>query len=70
MALQRHAAPIASDMTEQSMLNLVPLAGARWIVTHFNRQSCFVGQMLQFVFPKSIAMAVASTAVRRDQKTL
>lgn len=57
-------------MTEQSMLNLVPFAGARRIVTHFNRQSCFVGQMLKFVFPKLIAMAVACTAVRRDQKTL
>ena len=67
MGLQRNTSPIVSDVTEQSMLNLVPFAGAWRVMTDLNRHAGLVRKSLQFQFPKSIAMAVASPAVCSDQ---
>src|SRR5215217_8242 len=46
MADERLAAPVAGDEREQAMLDLVPLAGARWQVTHRNGNTEFVGELL------------------------
>jgi|694.fasta_scaffold14416_5 hypothetical protein len=70
MAFQWYTSPIASDMTKQLMFDLVPFASARRIVTYFDRHAGFVGQSLQFIFPKSISMAVAPNAVCCHQKSL
>jgi len=70
MAFQWYTSPIASDMTKQPMFDLVPFASARRIVTYFDRHAGFVGQSLQFIFPKSISMAVAPNAVCCHQKSL
>ena len=45
VGLQRFAAPVAGDMAEQPMFDLVPLAGAGRKMADLNLQPCFVGQL-------------------------
>jgi len=40
-----------ADATEQAMLDLVPLAGARREVTHHDAQAGFAGEFLELHFP-------------------
>ena len=51
------------------LLDLVPLAGSRRQMTHRNPQTGFVGQLLQFQFPKAYACSVAPARIRRDQQS-
>ena len=46
MTDQRLASPVLADEGEQTVLDLVPFAGARWEVADRNLESCFVGQLL------------------------
>ncbi len=52
VADQRFAALVLRDETEQSMLNLVPLAGAGREMADRQRQIQFVGQGLQRPLPE------------------
>ena len=45
------AAPVHRDVRKQSMLYLIPLAGARRKMTDGDRESGAVGELLQFPFP-------------------
>src|SRR5216684_1893615 len=45
------ATPVLADKREQTVFDLVPLAGAGWEVTDRDFQSGFVRQLLQFPFP-------------------
>ena len=45
---QRLASPIAADLTEQTMLNRIPLGGSRWIVTHRNHQAISIDSNSRF----------------------
>src|SRR3954447_1795205 len=51
--LQRYAPPVACDMAEEAMLDLVPLARSRRIMTDLDDQAGLVGKSLQLRFPKS-----------------
>jgi len=51
VAHQRLTAPILSDERKQAMFDLVPLAGARWQMTHGDGNAEFIGQFLQFDLP-------------------
>jgi hypothetical protein len=52
VANQRFATPVLAKVREQTMLDLVPLAGARRQMTYGDRQTGFVGQLLEFDFPQ------------------
>ena|SRR5271157_4689325 len=59
--------PIAGDVTEHTVFDLVPLAGTRWKVADFNRLADFIGELLELQLPEATPTAVAASAVRRDQ---
>ena len=44
---QWFALPVACDMTEQAMFDLVPLAGARRVMTNLDHQAGAVGEALK-----------------------
>ena len=69
-SLQRNALPIAGDVAEQAMFDLVPFARARWIVTDFDDQARGIGEPLQFQSPESGARTVAPAAVGRRGPSL
>src|SRR6266498_3347763 len=48
---QRSAAPILGDMTEHSVLNLIPLTGTRGEMTDRDAQSALIRQSLEAELP-------------------
>jgi len=48
MTHKRFASPILTDVGKESMLDLVPLAGARLEMTNRYDKTGFVGELLQF----------------------
>lgn len=67
--LQRDSLPIACDVAEESVLNLVPFAGSGWKVADFNNHLQLIGQTLKFGQPQPCSRTVAAAAVRRDQQS-
>ena len=67
VADQRFATPVLSDEGEETVLDLVPLAGAGRQVTDCNSKAEFVGEPLQFELPQAQACSVAAAAVGGDQ---
>ena len=59
------AAPVLRDVTKQAMLDLVPLAGARWEVRDMDRQAQVVGPALEFLLPRPRAIAIAAPRIGR-----
>ena len=57
IAAQRFASPIDRDEREQTVLYLVPLAGARWQVTDCDGQLELVRQLLKLDFPQTDTMS-------------
>src|SRR5215212_5752857 len=53
---ERAASPVLRNVTKQAMLDLVPLAGARWKMRDVDRQAQVVGQALQFLLPRPRAI--------------
>jgi hypothetical protein len=67
---QRFGAPVVAYEGEQSVLNLVPLAGAWWKVTDCYVDPDLVGQALEFALPQPRARAIAAAAIGGDQQFL
>src|SRR3984885_8876460 len=63
---ERPAAPSLRYVTEQPVLDLIPLGGAGRIVVDVNDETGLVGQFLQFDLPKPPPRAIRAPAVRRD----
>src|SRR5271165_889531 len=63
IASQRLAAPVDGDEREETMLDLVPLAGAGRQVANRDRQLELVRQFLKFDLPEAHTIAVAAAAV-------
>ena len=59
MREQRLAAPVLRDEREETMLDLVPLAGARRAMADRNHQSRLLGQLLELdrFFPQPMALS-------------
>ena len=68
--LQRHALPVPRDVAEQAVLDLVPLARPRRIMTHLDDQPRLVRPLLEFPLPQPAPRAIAATAVGGDQHSL
>ena len=64
---QRFASPVDRDIREHFVLDGIPFARSRRIMTDRDRQAPFVGQDLEFDLPQADAIAVAAAAVGRDQ---
>ena len=69
VAGQWSAAPVHRDVGEQSMLDLVPLAGARRQVAHGDGQAGGGGELGQFGLPLPGAVPVGASAVCADQQS-
>src|SRR6516225_313624 len=50
------------------MLDLVPLAGSRWVVTDRDRHAGFVAKRLQVQFPGTLPVSVAAATISADQQ--
>src|SRR5437667_1442259 len=66
-AYQGFSFPVHTDEREHPVLDLVPLAGPRRIVTHHHFQSGFITEALQVELPGPVAISVAAPAVRADE---
>src|ERR1700684_4413324 len=69
LGFQRDSLPVSCDVAKESVLDLVPFARSRRIVTNFYNQPRLVGKTLQLQFPQPIARAVAAAAVGRDHQS-
>src|SRR6266516_4062884 len=65
---ERFGSPVDGNEGKESMLNLVPLAGGRWIMSHRDREAFLVGKFLEFLLPKTISCPIRATPIRRDQQ--
>src|SRR5712691_1119213 len=63
IAHQRFALPVQTDEGEHAVLDLVPLAGTRWIVTHGDGQAGLIRELLQVILPCPIPATITSPAV-------
>lgn len=66
---QWDALPVAGDVTEQAMFDLVPFARAWREMADFDYQARGIRQTLQFQSPESSAWTIAAPAVGSDQQT-
>src|SRR5213594_672649 len=60
--------PVEADEGKQPVLDLVPLAGSRGIVTYSDRSADFIRQPLEFDLPSTQTGSVAPTTVGADQE--
>jgi hypothetical protein len=60
MAHQGLTAPVLRDEREQSVFDLVPLAGTGREVANGDLQSGLVGKLLQFQLPQPYTVSIAS----------
>src|SRR5271168_833654 len=68
MADEGLAAPVLGDVSEETVLDLVPFAGAGRQMSHGDRQAGFVGQALNLALPKAHSIAVAAAAIGGDHE--
>src|SRR3954454_21381125 len=65
---ERYSLPVAGDVAEEPVLDLVPLAGARWVVTDLDLEARLIGELLQCPTPQPRSWAVAAATVGGDQQ--
>ena len=66
---QGNALPIAGDVAEDAMFDLVPFACSRREMADLNDHPHLVGEFLKFEFPQSVARAIAATTIGRNQQS-
>ena len=62
--------PVACDVTEEPMFDLVPLAGSRREMADLDDQTCCVCEPLEFRFPQPVAVAVAAATICGHEQPL
>src|SRR5437773_6783751 len=65
---QRPRLPVQADEREEAMLDLVPLARARWVMADDDRESQMVRETLQVNFPRPQPVPVAASRIGADQQ--
>src|SRR5215470_17627441 len=70
VAGERTPTPVHSDVREETMFDLVPLARARWQVTDRDGQTDFASELAQFIFPQAHPITVAAASVSADQQPI
>src|SRR3989338_3235511 len=58
--------PVRRDVTEHAMLDFVPLARARWVVRHRDRETCLIRKFLEFQFEEARATGITPSAIGSD----
>src|SRR5437660_2487118 len=66
VSFQGNSLPVSCDVAKESVLDLVPFARSRRIVTNLDHQTRLVGKTLKLQFPQPIAGTVAAATVRGD----
>jgi len=64
---QRLSSPVQTDKREEPVLDLVPLAGSRRIVTDRDRYPHLIRHLLQVEFPGAKAISVAPPSICADE---
>ena len=67
---ERTPAPVLRDVAEESVLDLVPLARARWEMRDVDGEAQVVGQALQGGLPAARPIAIAATGIGGDVQRL
>ena len=67
---KRASAPVAGDPREETVFDLVPLAGAGWVVADDDLQTGCGGQSGEFVFPQPWSVPVGTTAIRCNHQSV
>ena len=65
---ERSGAPSLGNVTEQAMLDFVPLRGARRIVMNVDCKARFICKVLKFAFPESHTRTIRATTVSSDRQ--
>jgi hypothetical protein len=66
--MRTSTALILRDVAEEPMFDLIPLTRAWREVADVDAESCLVGQILEFDFPGTRAVAIATPSVGRDEQ--
>ena len=66
---QRLPPPVHTDKRKKPVFDLVPFARPRRVMTHRDLHAQLPAQLLQMIFPGSIAGSIAPPSVRTDQPT-
>ena len=64
------ATPVLGDVTEQAVLDLVPLGGPGWVMANGDGEPGLVGEFLEFQLPQAHAHAVGATTIGRNHQAL
>ena len=67
MTYQRPTSPVLGNEAEESVFDLVPLAGARGKVAHGEREAAFACQCLEFALPQAYAITIAPATIGSHQ---
>ena len=67
MRFKRLSSPIAGDVAEHAVFDLVSFACSWREVADFNRLADLIGELLELQFPEAIPATVAAPTVRCDQ---
>src|SRR5437588_7767935 len=59
--------PVNGNEGKESMLNLVPLAGRRWIMRDRDRELFFIGQILELFLPQAVSRPVGAATICGDK---
>ncbi len=62
--------PIHGNERKESMLDLVPFTGRRWIMSHSDRETGLVSQLLQLLLPQPIFRPIGATSIRSTEQLL
>src|SRR6266699_3460542 len=67
---ERPGTPVLGNVTEQAMLNFVPLRRARRIVMNVDCKARFIREVLKLPFPETHARAIRAATVSGDRQVL
>ena len=62
--------PIDGNEGKELMLDLVPFAGRRWIVSAGDREARLVGQLLQLLLPQSVFRPIGAASISGNEQLL
>src|SRR5436190_13541026 len=67
---ERFGSPVDGNEGKEAMLDLVPLAGRRRIMSHGDRELFLIRQFLKLFLPEAISGPIGTTPISRDQQFL
>src|SRR5581483_3454795 len=65
---ERFGTPMDREKGKEAMLNFVPFAGRRRIMHDRDRHLLFIGQVLQFLLPETIADPIGTASIGANEQ--